>query len=69
MEKPGIEPANPGLQVIGLSPTPRRLPTGLIWDNPGNAFQFGSPMHRSFKSGSYITDLATKLKAHDVITW
>ena len=25
IEKPGIEPATPGLQVIGLSPTPRRL--------------------------------------------
>ena len=25
-EKPGIEPATPGLQDIGLSPTPRRLP-------------------------------------------
>ena len=24
MEKPGIEPATPGLQDIGLSPTPRR---------------------------------------------
>ena len=24
-EKPGIEPATPGLQGIGLSPTPRRL--------------------------------------------
>ena len=25
MEKPGIEPATPGLQDIGLSPIPRRL--------------------------------------------
>ena len=25
LEKPGIEPATPGLQEIGLSPTPRRL--------------------------------------------
>ena len=24
-EKPGIEPATPGLQDIGLSPTPQRL--------------------------------------------
>ena len=24
-EKPGIEPTTPGLQDIGLSPTPRRL--------------------------------------------
>ena len=24
-EKPGMEPATPGLQDIGLSPTPRRL--------------------------------------------
>ena len=27
MEKPGIQPATPGLQDIGLSPTPRRLHT------------------------------------------
>ena len=27
-EKPGIEPATPGLQDIGLSPTPRRLLSG-----------------------------------------
>ena len=25
LEEPGIEPATPGLQDIGLSPTPRRL--------------------------------------------
>ena len=25
-EKPGMEPVTPGLQDIGLSPTPRRLP-------------------------------------------
>ena len=30
-EKPGIEPATPGLQDIGLSPTPRRLWT---WNCP-----------------------------------
>ena len=29
-EKPGIEPATPGLQDIGLSPTPRRLLYGHI---------------------------------------
>ena len=29
-EKPGIEPATPGLQDIGLSPTPRRLKAKLI---------------------------------------
>ena len=29
-EKPGIEPATPGLQDIGLSPTPRRLLLRLI---------------------------------------
>ena len=29
-EKPGIEPATPGLQDIGLSPTPRRLLTTEI---------------------------------------
>ena len=28
-EKPGIEPATPGLQDIGLSPTPRRLLKGI----------------------------------------
>ena len=27
MEKPGIEPATPGIPDIGLSPTPRRLLT------------------------------------------
>ena len=34
MEKPGIEPATPGLQDIGLSPTPRRQKpiTGLSND-------------------------------------
>ena len=30
MEKPGIEPATPGLKDIGLSPTPRRLYT-FLW--------------------------------------
>ena len=32
-EKPGIEPTTPGLQDIGISPTPRRLLnlTGVIW--------------------------------------
>ena len=30
MEKPGIEPATPGLQDIGLSPTPRQLPRQKI---------------------------------------
>ena len=25
MEKPGMEPATPGLQGIGLSPTPRQI--------------------------------------------
>ena len=29
MEKPGIEPATPGLQDIGLSLTPRRLHRAL----------------------------------------
>ena len=29
-EKPGIEPATPGLQGIGLSPTPRRLNLAII---------------------------------------
>ena len=28
MEKPGIEPATPGLQGIGLSPTPRHICIG-----------------------------------------
>ena len=31
-EKPGIEPATPGLQDIGLSPTPRRLLTRNVKD-------------------------------------
>ena len=30
-EKPGIEPATPGLQDIGLSPTPRRLKNFCLW--------------------------------------
>ena len=30
-EKPGIEPATPGLQDIGLSPTPRRLYGYLLY--------------------------------------
>ena len=30
-EKPEIEPATPGLQDIGLSPTPRRLLLGQVW--------------------------------------
>ena len=33
-EKPGIEPATPGLQDIGLSPTPRRL----LFSNPVDLF-------------------------------
>ena len=28
-EKPGIEPATPGLQVVGLSPTPQKLISNL----------------------------------------
>ena len=30
-EKPEIEPATPGIQDIGLSPTPRRLLLGQVW--------------------------------------
>ena len=30
-EKQGIEPATPGLQGIGLSPTPQRPPYQLYW--------------------------------------
>ena len=33
MEKPGIEPATPGLQDIGLSLTPRRLQLTLFSKN------------------------------------
>ena len=29
-KKPGIEPATPGLQDMGLSPTPRRLATFML---------------------------------------
>ena len=36
-EKPGIEPATPGLQDIGLSPTPRRLLS--IQLNASNIYQ------------------------------
>ena len=31
MEKPGIEPATPGLQGIDLSPTPLRLHLLISW--------------------------------------
>ena len=31
MENPGIEPATPGLQDIGLFPTPRQLHTGSFY--------------------------------------
>ena len=37
MEKPGIEPATPGLQDIGLSPTSRRLHLPLA--SMGESFQ------------------------------
>ena len=33
-EKPGIEPATPGLQDIGLSPTPRRMDSFFPTDLP-----------------------------------
>ena len=33
MEEPGIEPATPGLQDIGLSPTPRRLQIHIRGDD------------------------------------
>ena len=36
-EKPGIEPATPGLQDIGLSPTPRRLISSSFTDVQGLA--------------------------------
>ena len=35
-EKPGIEPATPGLQDIGLSPTPWRLLHRYIISVPGS---------------------------------
>ena len=34
MEKPGIEPATPGLQDIGLSPTPRGFTRDISWVEP-----------------------------------
>ena len=34
MEKPEIEPATPGLQDIGLSPTPLRLSESSNFQNP-----------------------------------
>ena len=42
-EKPGIEPATPGLQDIGLSPTPRRLQVCAYFAMASWAsFRFGS---------------------------
>ena len=42
MEKPGIKPATPGLQDIGLSPTGRRLLYALryLFNNLGSALVF-----------------------------
>ena len=37
-EKPGIEPATPGLQDIGLSPTPRRLLMRCMVANKSHAY-------------------------------
>ena len=37
-EKPGIEPATPGLQDIGLSPTPRRLLCRITINQPGQYY-------------------------------
>ena len=36
MEKPGIEPAIPGLQDIGLSPTPRYIGTDILRETIGS---------------------------------
>ena len=38
LEKPGIEPATPGLQDIGLSPTPRRLLCRITINQPGQYY-------------------------------
>ena len=51
-EKPGIEPATPGLQDIGLSPTPRRLQHSMnyfyiVW--PCSSFSALSFISRHFK--------------------
>ena len=49
MEKPGIEPATPGLQGIGLSTTPRRLGKfSLFVANPYSRNRYESaPEHGS----------------------
>ena len=39
-EKPGIGPATPGLQDIGLSPTPRRLLYQFLYARCGGYFKF-----------------------------
>ena len=40
MEKPGIEPATPGLQCIGLSPTPQRLESLAVQLQPNTLKDF-----------------------------
>ena len=44
-ERPGIEPATPGLQDIGLSPTPRQLQTDRKTDR--------RTLERNFLNGGY----------------
>ena len=53
-EQPGIEPATPGLQDIGLSPTPRRL---LISDKDN--YQY----YQNTTKGFEFTDANFKIKA------
>ena len=56
MEKPGIEPATPGLQDIGLSPSPRRL---LQREITGNTTQY----YQNTTKGFEFLDANFKIKA------
>ena len=51
-EKPGIEPATPGLQDIGLSPTPRRLQHFYL--------DLGINCIQNFPLGTYIVGYMVK---------
>ena len=50
MEKPGIKPATPGLQGIGLSPTPWPLKTHFM----EVAFKYGLFSYKCFNEEIYL---------------
>ena len=60
LEKPGIEPATPGLQYIGLSPTPRRLLNYLLVCGR-EVRRGGGILDTSFKLSTYFTEGRTNL--------